>query len=580
MLARKIPHNLRHDQTSLHRLFNHNPFYVISAALVLFGLHKSFTGSTDPNDGWMMLRIYCGYMAILAVATVVIIKFGRVWEDARMVLLIIVLLFVALSNSFDGVVMKDPWLGTAFLIMGFGFAVFLTEIVLWALGLRLMHFYRTAFYCQVLLMFGFPALLGHLAHSNGPGALINIEAVSCGVLLFPVAVAASIVILLPAAQLLPRQHCAGVAPWRWPIYPWSLFAITIVGLSLRSYSLSLSFETAIGLRSGFQLYFLIPILLAIPFVLLEIAIVNGYEQLRRFALFAPFATLLLGLPGEGTFIQQRFLLILRESVGNPIQMTLYCLIAFYGIASYRRIRFAENGLAGSIFLSLFVNTNTVNLLTISRPASSTLLIIAALLLVIGIIRRASLPVVASFVVVVVVTLLENIPYLLGQEFYVLFVHGLLAMLLGLGLTFDDRPAKLIRHWAAWSLPTVATTTAFVLPLTLTASSAVGHFVLQLNLILFAALYWLRAKRVRELTAATITTGSMGIVATAHILKALQQAELIRGLGYLVWGLAFLAIALLVSLLKGGFLPRIRIALRRLNRRVQQAPQAAETISAS
>ncbi len=60
------------DPTTWWRLaYNHNPFYVISAGLVLYGLHTSFTNSVSPADGWTMLAIYCGYMLMLALAAVI-----------------------------------------------------------------------------------------------------------------------------------------------------------------------------------------------------------------------------------------------------------------------------------------------------------------------------------------------------------------------------------------------------------------------------------------------------------------------------------------------------------------------------
>ena len=64
-------------------LYNHNPFYVVSAVLVLYGLHVSFADNLEPTEGWLFTRLFMGYMLLLAAAAVLVVRLGRVWEDAR-----------------------------------------------------------------------------------------------------------------------------------------------------------------------------------------------------------------------------------------------------------------------------------------------------------------------------------------------------------------------------------------------------------------------------------------------------------------------------------------------------------------
>ena len=43
-------------------VYNHNPFYVISAVLVLYGLHVSFADNLDPTEGWKFTQLLMGYI--------------------------------------------------------------------------------------------------------------------------------------------------------------------------------------------------------------------------------------------------------------------------------------------------------------------------------------------------------------------------------------------------------------------------------------------------------------------------------------------------------------------------------------
>ena len=82
-------------------LYNNNPFYVISAALIFWGLRSSFdtTGKTFETDAFMISL--AGYTLLLAVAGCFLIRLGQVWDDVRTILLLVVLMLLALSVSFD-----------------------------------------------------------------------------------------------------------------------------------------------------------------------------------------------------------------------------------------------------------------------------------------------------------------------------------------------------------------------------------------------------------------------------------------------------------------------------------------------
>ena len=132
-------------------LYTHNPFYLLSALLVLIGLHKALAGDSSLAGGWLLMGTLCGYTLLLVVAGYVIVRFGQVWEDARMILLVIVLLFLALSVSFDRITLVRPLNGAGFLLGGWCFAVLVSEAVFRSLGIRLAASYRVPYYLVLAL---------------------------------------------------------------------------------------------------------------------------------------------------------------------------------------------------------------------------------------------------------------------------------------------------------------------------------------------------------------------------------------------------------------------------------------------
>src|SRR5688500_6065267 len=149
----------------------HNPCYVISALLVVYGLHVSFAGRLDPAKGWLLMKMLMGYTALLAGAAAAIIRFGRVWEDARTLVLLVLLMLVALSSSFDRVCLDDSNLGGSFLATGFIFSIIVCELLVRGLNVRLPWSFRGPLYVHLVLLFAYPAWLGRLSLTDCEGLM-------------------------------------------------------------------------------------------------------------------------------------------------------------------------------------------------------------------------------------------------------------------------------------------------------------------------------------------------------------------------------------------------------------------------
>lgn len=99
-------------------IYTRNPFYIISACLVLLGLNTAFSTSSESVSAWILLGVLAGYTCLIALAAILIVRLGKVWQDARSILIIVAVLFVALSMSLDEIAIPRGHWGTALLYWG------------------------------------------------------------------------------------------------------------------------------------------------------------------------------------------------------------------------------------------------------------------------------------------------------------------------------------------------------------------------------------------------------------------------------------------------------------------------------
>src|SRR5262249_2693700 len=129
-------------QRLLRRVCTSNPFYVLSAGLFLAGLRISFGEQVDDIATWALMSGLAGYTLLLAITAFLLVRFCRVWDDVRTVLLLVVLMFLATSVTFDESLLNEPLRGAICYLIGLLFAVGVSEGVLHGLRLRLPAIYR------------------------------------------------------------------------------------------------------------------------------------------------------------------------------------------------------------------------------------------------------------------------------------------------------------------------------------------------------------------------------------------------------------------------------------------------------
>lgn len=371
-------------------LYTHNPFYLLSTCFVLYAIKRAFRpelmGYIDP---WALMASLTGFTMLAAVTAWVVVRFGKVWEDARSIVLVLVLMFLAMSVSFDELLNIYSTEAIGLLTLGFCFSVIVTEALLRSLNIRFPALFRMPFYLMLALFFFYPVFVSHEVTGLG------LTATRWRIALFPTIAGAISLLLIFAIRRGTAYVSRNGTPWRWPWFPWTLFAFLALAVCGRSYSLSISFDTSVGLvtdmNSLFGGCFLIPFFLAILVLLLEIGIVEGKQNLRMGVMAAAGLLLLLALPLRGfdpTFAE--FQTTFVRALASPLFLALLGLLAFYLYAWLRGIRVAEAGVVTTLLLATVVGSKTLGMSSLTLPVLWPLAALAAMQLVLSIGRRRSI----------------------------------------------------------------------------------------------------------------------------------------------------------------------------------------------
>jgi hypothetical protein len=539
-------------------VYNHNPFYVVSAALVLYGLHVSFAGSLDPVAGWTFTQLLIGYTLLLAFTSIVIVRLGQVWEDARTLVLLVSLLIIALASSFDRVCLDHANLAARFLASGLAFSLALCELLVRMLRLKFPWTYRGPFYLMLTALFAYPAWLGRLSLEHRDAEM------SAYVLGFPTIAAVLFAVMAPANRRRGRDVLNNGTPWGWPLYPWSLFVVVGVGIALRAYAISMSFDPTKSAATGFQAYFLIPLILSWLLLWTEGAD-YGKSGRQLFAVAAPLLLLLLALPGPGKSVSQtRYIELLQDAIGSPIQVTAGLLIVYFAYLWGRGIRLAEAGLLMCLGVLAFVDRHTVDLKTVSALNGAPVVAAVAVLVLTSIWQRSAARFgLASIVAIAGLSFAWRDTDFVSLHGY-LPLHLALFAILSLGLLYHDWLGRQIARGAAVVTATASIVILLAHRFVFAEAPPALHAATALMVAAVAAAYWVKNRRFADLAAAaTCLVVSASLVVEQIVRSGLSQLVL-QGGRWIGWGVACFGAGLAISLAKAGQLRRLRRALMRLH----------------
>jgi hypothetical protein len=536
-------------------LYTHNPLYLLSALCVLYGMNRVVAAEAASLGGPLLMGLLGGYTVLLAVVAYLIVRFGQVWDDARTILLVLVLLLTALSAGFDRMVLDDPLAGGKLLLSGLLFAAAVSEGILWGLRIRLPARYRVPYYLLLALLFGYPIWLGQLSFSGHDAKM------PAAVFLFPIVAGLVLLTLLPAARCDERRGRPNGTPWQWPSYPWALFIVLFAALIMRSYSLGMSFESGLGTENSFRPYFLLPILLAGTVLLLELAVTAKNAKAQSIALALPAALLWLAIPGHGSIQADRFLGQISETIASPAQLTIYSLIVFYSIAWLRGLRWGELGVIVCLALSAIVDRYTFDLQSLVALQWPPLLIIAMIEISAAAWHRSSGRLMVGLVAAgMTLSRFSWVSIESPESQFYAWHGGILTVFLLAGL-FDDNWARWMRRFAWAVIPLAAIWAAAANESDFPEVPRLVRDSYLAGLVALSVLYWYRGAGWQRLAAVAVSFAALAEANLRWLYLALEGSPLGGGLPWLAWGVGTLAGAISVSLLKAVILAKCSRILR-------------------
>lgn len=521
-------------------LSNNNPLYLVSAWLVLYGLSQAFRG--DVGLKWLPLLtpLVCGYAIALAMAGWLVVRAGKDWNDARMILLVILLMFTALSTSYDNLCLKDPLSGAKHLAFGFVFCCAVSELLLKALGMKLPLRYRLPLFVQLAVLFAFPAWLGKLSVDGRDPAML------LGVLLFSATAGGALLTLWPAAAT-SRNWDSGT-PWPWPFYPWSIFVFVAIASGIRAWMLSLSFSPSAGSDPAFLPYFVCPILLALLFLALEIGLRERSTITQCCALIAMLGVVWLAFPGTRLTGAQRLTINLLESTlaGPPL---LVCgtvtLIAIYALL--RRAAGSEFVTIASVLLLACIRPTTRGFHSLESPSETALLILGAWQLIYGM-RTLAMPRLmfgGSAAIALTVGRLASNMVIDHQAFWT--IQLCLLWFAILPLFCRDPFAKFLRDSGSFWIVAAAIFVPSILRLSWYSAPPIIWATAVSALFALALIYWVVLKDRWYVLSAMCTAAVAGTHWIAVVLALADEAQIRHGLAWYAVGCATLAVAIVFSL---------------------------------
>jgi hypothetical protein len=488
-----------------------------------------------------------GYTLLLAVTACLLVRFVGVWDDVRTVLLLVVLMFLATSVTFDEVLARTPARGVACYLAGFGFAVAVSEGMLRGIRLVLPPLFRAPYHLFLALFFLYPVAITPML--DRPGS----EAMCWALFGFPAAGGLVFLTLLPAVRRGRAYVRDNGSPWRWAWYPWSLFGVLALGVAGRSAFLCWSMH---HLPQGeaepyiFGPYFLVPFGLALGVVLLEIGRVERHRGVLRVAMAVPAVLLVLAMAGHRPEpVYQWFLGRFMDRLGaTPLYLTLLASAGFYLYASLRGVPMAFDAMTAALGALAFVAPWTLDGRGLVAPRALPILAVGVAQLVPGLLRRRSWRCLIGAGCLAASSMIAMRPTSQGPVAF----HLALAALLVVGAAFDDGFGRALRTAGAalGLLAALAVLTGLISPAAAVPSWAIEAYPPAMALVI--AGYGLALGHRASLASAGLLLAAWLAVLSWRGYCALRLVA--PGLDYIAVGMVLFSLAVLTSMAKGGVLP--------------------------
>lgn len=540
----------------LRRLCTSNPLYVVSACLFLTGLWMTLQTQPANAPPWPLMGGLAGYTLLLAATAYLLVQFGNVWDDVRTVLLLVVLMFLAISVTFDEVLVMTPQRGIICYLGGLFFSLVVSEALLRGAKLRLPVGFRLPYFLIVALFFLYPLALRQMMAQES-------EVVVWGLLGFPLVAGLVFLTLLPAIRQGPDYVQDKDSPWQWPLYPWTLFGLLALAVSARTFLLCWSFHLLQGQQFGqviFGLYFLVPFGLALAVLLLEMGLVSRHRGVQTLALMIPVCLVsVVILDHNQALVYRQFAdQVTARLGGDPLYLTLLGSTGFYLLASCRRLRLALDGLTLTMLALAVVGPRTLLDGELILPRPIPLLFVASLQIVVALRREAHWRFLPGIVCLMAATALtvDRQPTNTATQIIIAFHTGLVAVLF-LGAVLSDRIGTFFRLLGS-VLVLGGVLAMLVLPFAppqWIPTVLIQAYPLAMMILLTLYGLMLRYRPTVLLSCASLICwlGVMGWQGYATLRRRVE------GLDYLALSVVLLVVAVLISLAKSKVITRLEEA---------------------
>ncbi len=528
-------------------LYTHNPFYLVSAGLVLYGLHLTFE-SRDASGfhAYYLMASLSAYTVLLALTAWAVVRFGKVWDDARTLALLVVLMFVAISSSFDEVCFQRPKTGFLVMTVGWILATITSESLLRALPVKLPWQFRLPYFAGLALFFAFPALMmsDWAVQSGWP--------IEARVGLFPIVAAVITLFLIGAASRGPRLLASNGSPWPWPWYPWSIFLFLAIGVCIRSYILTISFQSDVGWTTTFGPHYLIPFALAVLIVLAEMSFSHPMPRLRKFVIAAPALLLVAAVRLNANASYKSIFDEFTYKYGSPLWLTLCSLIFFYCYQWIRGERRSEWPMMALLAIGSTISVDTTTL-TNTRIQSIGWLYAIALVQLITLVRdRRSVRLLLTGCCVASIAMSLQGSHSTKSMELLMPIHMVVASVGLCGVFLDDAFAKFVRIWSPLAV------VGIVLVACLNGHSPgcaipvwnIYYYAIAWTFIAFVVWFF---QRDRAWTVACATcAGILGCSSSVQLFKWVELRISIEAMAAMLLGALCFVVGALVSAIKGGY----------------------------
>ncbi|MEP3479392.1 MAG: hypothetical protein ABJZ55_09110 [Fuerstiella sp.] len=575
-------------------LYVNNPFYLISAGLFVYGLKLLLRPGTSPIlfqqgsvgyiEPWGLLAALAGITALMTFTAILIVRLGQVWEDARSLTLIILLMLFAMTVSTDELVNQladeSDSLQPLALLFGLmiGFSIGTVETVLQGLKLRLPATYRLPLHLLLSLMIAWPILLVPEISE------VTVNQIQQRIAIFPVACGIMILSLLAAVWQGSSRARTSSCPWTWPLYPWTAFLFLLLAVCLRTYSLTMSFDVLSSSGhywdTSFGLWQLTPIFIATLVILMEIGIRENQRKLQSFCLLAAPVLLVIACPwivpwSNFSGFRSATLAMLADHP-SPVYCTLITLILFYARARHKRVAGAHWGLLSMVLLSTVIQPESFHqsqFITIQHNWNSwPLIAFAAIECAVGIRQKAAGKIFLSSAILTLIMhqQLNAVPAHSEWAFLAPWATAIcwhLLLTIGMLIAIVDKSefAEILKEIAvpALLLIVIATSVCTVRETGITQTVAYILFMTTVLLAIGRLTDWPAIRMLARFMASVCGTALL-----AWGLRLAYQLPLPKGSQQIILGLMSFGIAVAISLWKAGLGRRILLHRRRKQRRLR------------